>query len=115
MEKADTIEFAYRSTGCSYHLENYMLVKKGNLYHLTGSYKRNGELIVIDKIIFHNIIDALNNIETQYRIKRQDIRRSTMNHEFFLLVKSKLFYFDENYSTDYYMYDTLKERYILKH
>jgi len=113
---ADTIEFAYRSTGCSFHFEKYMLVKNNFVYKLTGTYTKNGSPIKINKTVSPLIVKKLFALQKKSKkyVKealKNDKGGSTMRHEFYLLAKNKLFLCDDM-NTSCPVYNEFKAQFI---
>jgi len=116
LTKVDSLEFAYRSTGCSFHFENYLLVRDKLVYSLTGIYKNNGTPIIINKKISPLIVKSLFTLQmksSKYVKKAliNDSGGSTMRHELYLLAGRKLFLCDDK-STSCPYYDIFKEKFI---
>jgi hypothetical protein len=115
---AETIAFAYRATGCYYYLENYMLKKEHHAYHLSGSYKKNGVLVRINKRVSSSIINSLNRlqVESSQCIKkeiRNNIKQSsTMTGEFFLFAKNKVCYINNSSHCECLSYYSFIDQYV---
>ncbi len=115
---AETIAFAYRATGCYYYLENYMLKKEHHAYYLSGSYKDNGTLVIVNKRVSSSIINSLNRLQIKSRqcirkeIKNNIKQWSTMTGEFFLFAKNKVFYINNGFHCDCLPYYTFIDQYV---
>jgi len=115
---AGIIAFAYRATGCQYHLENYILKKDHNVYYLAGSYKENGALVRVNKRVSSSIISNLNRLQIESsqcirkEIKNNIEQWSTMTGEFFLFAKNKVFYINNSSHWDCLPYYTFIDQYV---
>lgn len=116
LTNADTIEFAYRGNGCSFHFENYMLVKNNSDYTLTGTYKNNGTPVHISKKVSPTIISDLFTLQRKSvkyvdEALRNNSGGCTMRYEFYLLAGKDLFLCDDQCTDCPYFYQ-FKEKFI---
>ncbi len=106
---ADTIDFAFESTGCSFTIEKYQLIKNNDKYRLIR--QKNYRFDSIEKVVSPEIIDDL--YLMQLNCRKYDIKewRSTRAYQFIMIAGHKAFYFDDNYAVGSVFFVPFVEKY----
>jgi len=106
LEKADTIQFVNSHSGCSYHIESFLLVTKDSVCLLEPIRIKFGNRVLynrfVPKTVSKGIVKGLFYLQLKSRrymksLENKEKPWSTSREEYYILVHNKLFWFnDEN-------------------